>query len=137
MALSPLCRQERSPRDALTHAAEVITSQTSDTIQRADLPATLAIFGKMMHPNMNVLDLIGREQMKESRIIEEFQEEARVEKARQFILAYLRVRFGPAVAAEFAPTLNTITDSDKLDQLYELALASSGPKQFGDRFRNL
>jgi hypothetical protein len=134
MALSPLCRQDRSSRDMLAHAAEAIAAHTPDAIQRADLLTTLAIFGKLAHPRIDVAGLIGREQMRESKIIEEFQEEARVEKAREFLLADLRVRFGSAAAAEFGAAMNAITDSERLDRLHELALQCSGLKQFRDQF---
>ena len=61
MALSPLCRQQRPPQDVLAHAAQTIAAQTPDAIQRADLLTTLAIFGKLAHPRIDVAGLIGRE----------------------------------------------------------------------------
>jgi hypothetical protein len=130
MALSPLCRQERPPRDALTHAAEAIATKTPDAIQRANLLATLAIFGRLTYPELNVLDLIGSEQMKESPIIEEFQEEARVENARQFILEVLKTRFDRAAARQCAPLLNAISNSRRLTELHRLALRCSKFDQF-------
>jgi hypothetical protein len=63
---------------------------------------------------MNVLDLIGREQMKESKLIEEFQEEARQETRRQVVLEALGVKFGPAAAKEFGPAVNAITEINRL-----------------------
>jgi hypothetical protein len=50
--------------------------QSSEGFRR-DLLTTLAIFGKLAFPNVNVVGLIGREQMRESKIIEEFQEDLR------------------------------------------------------------
>jgi hypothetical protein len=135
MALSPLCRQQRPPQEVLTHAAEAIAARTLDAIQRADLLTTLAIFGRLAYPKMDVAGLIGREQMKESKIIEEFQEEARVETRREDILQVLDARFGPDALAEFAPLLGTITDSDHLDRLLRLAAQATGLKQFRDRFQ--
>ena len=79
MALSPLCHQQRGPQDVLTHAVEAIVSQTPDAIQRGGLADTFAIFGKLAFPHIDAAGLIGREQMKESEVILEFQEEARVE----------------------------------------------------------
>jgi hypothetical protein len=130
MALAPLCRQQRSPQEVLTHAAQAIADKTPDSIQRADLLTTLSIFGKMAYPDFDVAGLIGREQMKESKIIEEFQEEARVETRRQDILECLRVHFAPAAAREFAPALKSINDSDELGRLLRLALRCSALEQF-------
>jgi len=134
MALSPLCHQERSPHDVLTHAAEAIVARTPDAIERANLLTTLAIFGKLAYPRTDVVGLIGREQMKESKIIEEFQEEARLEKGREDVLQVLDARFGARAAAEFAPLLSTMNDSDSLDRLLRLAAKSAALKQFRDQF---
>src|SRR5262245_11687789 len=136
MALSPLCRQARPPQEVLGHAAEAIATRVSDTVQRADLLTTLAIFGKLAYPSFQVWDLIGREQMRESKIIEEFQEEARVEMARQYILDELEARFGspgPGVAT----ALSAITDSERLNRLHQLALQCTGLKQFRDRLKKM
>jgi hypothetical protein len=76
MALSPLCRQARSPQEVVGNAAEAITAHTADTVQRADLLATLAVFGTLVYQGFDVVSLIGRRQMKESKVILEFQEEA-------------------------------------------------------------
>ena len=105
MALSPLCRQERVPQEVLTDAVASIAAQTPDAIQRADLLTTLAIFGKLAYPSIDVAGFIGREQMKESKIIEEFQEEARLEKAREYILQVLDAKFGARALAEFTAVL--------------------------------
>jgi hypothetical protein len=138
MALSPLCRQTRSPNDVLGQAAEAITARVMDTVQRADLLTTLAIFGNLISPRFDVVSLIGTEQMRESKIIEEFraefQEEARVETRRQVVLEDLEIKFGPAAAKEFAPALNAITDSQRLANLHRLALRCTSLEQFRDRF---
>jgi hypothetical protein len=138
MALSPLCDQQLPPQQVLTHAAEAIAARTPDAIQRADLLTTLAIFGKLAYPKMDVAGLIGREQMKESKIIEEFQEEARaearLETQHEALLHVLDAKFGPTAAAEFAPLVSAITDSDRLDQLLRLAARVTALKQFRDRF---
>jgi hypothetical protein len=134
MALSPLCRQEGSPRAVLSHAVEAITARTTDVVQRADLLTTLAIFGKLAYPAFDAVGLIGREQMRESKVIEEFQEETRVETRRQVVLEDLEVKFGPPAAKEFAPDLNAITDSKRLARLHRLALRCTSIEQFRDRF---
>jgi hypothetical protein len=68
--------------------------------------------------------------MKESKIIEEFQAEARPEITRLFILDDLQIRFGEAAAAQCAPLLNAISDIDRLTELHRLALRCSRLKQF-------
>jgi hypothetical protein len=134
MALSPLCRHERPPQDVVGHAAEAITAHTPDTVQRGDLLATLAVFGKLVYPGFDVVNFIGRAQMKESKVILEFQEEARVEARREDILAALEIRFGLPAAKEFAPALNAMTDSKRLAGLLRLALRCSTLEQFRERF---
>jgi hypothetical protein len=131
MALSPLCRQERPPGDVVGHAVQAITARTPDTIQRADMLTTLAIFGNLAHPRIDIVNLVGREQMRESKIIEEF----RVEKGREDILQVLEAKFGRAAAAEFGPILETVSDGDRLDKVLRLAAKSSRLKEFRDRYQ--
>ena len=135
MALSPLCRQERPLHDVLTHAAEAIAARTPDAIQRADLLTTLAFFGKLAHPGIAVMDLIGREQMKESPLYEEIKEEGRLETARQNILQILKERFGASAAREFASRVNAITDSKQLNRLLRLTVRCDRLEQFRERFQ--
>jgi hypothetical protein len=130
MALSPLCRQQRSPHEVVTHAAQAIAAQSPDAIQRADMLTTLAIFGRMAYAEIDVAGLIGRDQMKDSDIIEEFQAET----GREFILQDLKVKFGSAAAREFAAALESITDIERLARLHGLALRCSDLKQFRRRF---
>jgi hypothetical protein len=137
MALSPLCRQERSPDDVVGHAAEAISAHTPDSVQRGDLLATLAVFGKLVYPGFDVLNLIGREQMKESKVILEFQEEARVEQGRKYVLDLLEAKFGRRAAAELAPLVNNVTKTAKLDKLHRLAARASTIDQFRDRFHDV
>ena len=71
--------------------------------------------------------------MKESPIYDEIKAEGRVETARQFIVEDLQIRFGEAAAAQCAPLVNAITDSDRLTELHRLALRCSRIKQFRDQ----
>src|SRR5258708_22412595 len=66
MALFPLCRHNRQPRDAVTHAAFTIERTQADPMQRADWLHLLSVFGMMAYPKLNVIELIGREKMKDS-----------------------------------------------------------------------
>jgi hypothetical protein len=137
MALAPLCRQERPPDDVVGHAAEAITAHTPDTVQRGDLLATLAVFGRLAYPGFDAVNLIGRQQMKESKVILEFQEEARVETRREDVLQVLEARFGRRAAGEFAPFLKTVTEVARLSRLLRLAARASGIDQFRDRFQDI
>jgi hypothetical protein len=76
--------------------------------------------------------------MKESKVNQEFQEEARVEGARQFILDALEIKFGPPAAKEFAPALDTITDSGRLAGVNRIAWRCAAPPwtNFGTALRN-
>jgi hypothetical protein len=72
--------------------------------------------------------------MKESKVIQEFQEEARVEQARKYIVEVLEAQFGRRAAAEFAPLLNKVTKTAQLDRLFSLAARSAALEQFRERF---
>jgi hypothetical protein len=70
--------------------------------------------------------------MKESEVILEFQEEARVEQGRKHVLDVLAARFG-SPGRELAAALNAIPDSARLDRLHRLALRCFRLEQFRDR----
>jgi predicted transposase YdaD len=77
LPLVPLMRaeQEEEPlRQAIARATEV-----SDNRQRADLLAAIVIFGSLRHPEQVISNLIRREEMKESSIVQSFIEEGRAE----------------------------------------------------------
>lgn len=127
MALSPLCRHpRRSRRQVLTHAAGIITEQVADRSIRADLLTTLGIFGKLVFPDVDAIRLIGREQMKESKLYQEIllegRQEGRQEAQRADILEALALRFGPAVPAETGSLLQNITDTERLIALFRVAI---------------
>jgi hypothetical protein len=106
MALYPLCRHHRRHDQAVAYAAQAIEARTRDRVARADLLTTLAIFGKLAYPQLDVLSLIGREQMKESKFFEEVlaegreeglqrgREEGRQEGQRELLATLLQERFG-------------------------------------------
>jgi hypothetical protein len=122
MALYPLCHHRQPRQDALAHAARRITERTADRVVRADLLTTLSIFGRLAYPDLDVLELIGREQMKDSPFYQQIQEEARVEEARAAIGDALEVRFGAEAAAEFQERLQRVEDHEQLRQLHRLAV---------------
>jgi predicted transposase YdaD len=121
MALYPLCRHHRSRRQAVAYAAETIVARTPDHILRADLLTTLAIFGKLAYPNLDVLGIIGREQMKESKFFQEVLEEGRLEGRRVALLETLDWRFGSGCVAELAETVGGLNDPEQLAELQRVA----------------
>jgi hypothetical protein len=139
MALYPLCRHRRSPMDAVAHAADAIGRTEGDLITRADLLTTLGIFGKLAYPQINVLGIIGREQMRESKFYQELKqegwEEGRLVTLREDAREALEGRFGPVVGAEFEPILSKMTSPDELKRLHALAVRSKGLAEFRRRLR--
>jgi len=84
----------------------------------------LAFFGKLAYPGLAVMDLIGREHMRESKFFEEVMEEGRIERSRTAILDALEVRFGPEAAVEFAEAVKEIRDPKLLAELHRHAITS-------------
>lgn len=130
MALYPLCRHRESPRQAVAHAAAVIERGEVDRGNRAETLAILSVFGKMMYPTLDVLAVIGREKMIESKFFEEVQAIGALDRGREDTLAVLEERFGRAQAAEFAAAVNALDDSARLNQLLRLAVRCAGPEEF-------
>ncbi len=130
MALYPLCQHGRTAKQAVAHAAGAITATTADTIIRADLLTTLAIFGKLAYKRMDVMGLIGREHMKESALYAEIGDEARIENSQAFVLAVLEERFGVQAAGSFRDAVQRITKQDKLRRLHRLAVRCADIEAF-------
>jgi hypothetical protein len=130
MALYPLCRHRTTPQAAVAHAARSIAAQVTDSVTRADLLVTLAIFGRLKLPQTQVLDLIGRQQMIESPMYQEIMQEGRIDSTREHIRETLAVRFGPEAATEFADLLRGIGDLSRLSELFRLALGCRKVTEF-------
>ena len=139
MALYPLCRHGRPRATAVVHAAQKITERATDTIARADLLTTLCIFGKLAYRELDVLQLIGREQMRESKFFQEILEEGRVEgvleRARADVHEIIALRFGEAAAARFQATLRRIADPERLSHLLRLAIQCDDLAELRRAFR--
>lgn len=135
MALYPLSRHGETPGTAMNHAANTIIHGVADRGARADLLTTLAIFGKLVYPEMNVWSLIGREQMKESKFYQELVEEGRLQTQRETILDLLAIHFGADKAAAFKEQLEAITDSVRLRHLFHRAAQCSRLKEFRDALK--
>ena len=98
-----------------------IKAVTANTIRRADLLTTLAIFGKLAYKQLDVMGLIGREHMKESALYAEIGDEARIETAQADVLAVLEERLGGQAAASCHDAVQRVTNQDKLRRLLRLA----------------
>jgi hypothetical protein len=121
MALYPLCRHGKTPRQAVTHAAAAIARASAGARQRADLLTVLGIFGRLAYPELDTFALIGREQMKESPAYQEIVDEGRVEERRANILFILVQRFGTEAAEQVRADVQTIEDLTRLGRLQHLA----------------
>jgi hypothetical protein len=82
------------------------------------LLTTLGIFGRLAYRDLPVMELIGREAMKESPFFDELAADVR----RTDVLQVLEVRFGPEAAKGTEPALHEISDADRLSELHRLAV---------------
>ncbi len=130
MALYPLCRHGKTSAAAVTHAAAAIRHRELDSYKRADLLSVLGIFGKLKDRTLDVVSIIGREQMKESPLYQEIFGEGEQTRARRDIMEVLEVRFGAEAAKEFEEAINTVADLGHLGELHRLALQSRRISQF-------
>jgi hypothetical protein len=117
MALFPLCRHGRPPREAIEHAAGVIERKVVNVGEQADFLALLGIFGKLSYPYLDVKRIIGREQMRASKFYQEIQEEGAVMATREHILKVLRARFKEDPPPEISAALHSLEDLPQLEAL--------------------
>lgn len=134
MPLYPLCRHSQSAKHAVVHAARTITERVSDRIARADLLTTLYLFGKLAYPQVDALQLIGREHMRESKAYEEIMTEGRLEgklegrlegrleEKRADVYEVIQVRYGQKAATELQQTIQASHDLEQLAQVLRLAI---------------
>jgi hypothetical protein len=128
MALYPLCRHGEKPAESILHAADRIEHNEKDSVVRADLLTSLGLFGKLAYPGLDMVSLIGREKMKESKMYQEIKkegkdeglEEGRGEGSRKTLLAVVRARFGKRQAESFQSVLKNVVDPNRLESLAEL-----------------
>jgi hypothetical protein len=130
MALYPLCRHGRSPRDAIRHAAEVIEHRVTAQGERADALALLSIFGELAYPRLDIERIIGSEVMYESRFLRRVRQEGALETRRADVLQALEVRLGKSAAEEFAAAVGAIDDLETLGQLHGVAIRCANPDEF-------
>jgi hypothetical protein len=134
MALYPLCDHQQPLADALAHAAAAIRRRELDSSKRADLLTTLGIFGRLKDRSLDVLSIIGREQMRESPFYQQLLEEGEQIRARKAVLQALRLRFGAEAATEFEEALEGIANLEQLEELHKFAIQSRRLSQFRRAF---
>jgi hypothetical protein len=130
MALLPLCDHEQTTAQAVTRAAQAIRHREMDSLRRAELLSTLAIFGRLVDKGLDILSLIRREEMTWSSLFPEFAQEGKQEGIRESVLQVLSLRFGEETAKEFTGALEHITDVDQLKELHKLAIRARRLSQF-------
>jgi predicted transposase YdaD len=106
------------PPEAVAHAATAIEHREMDAARRADLLTTLAIFGRLADRDTDVLAIIGREQMRDSPVIQEFIAEGEALGLRAAVRDVLEIRFGLEAASEFKEALDRIENLEMLSGLF-------------------
>jgi hypothetical protein len=130
MALYPLCNHQQEPAAAIAHAATSIRRRELDSYKRADLLTSLSFFGKLKNRDLDVLSIIGREQMRDSPLYHEIAEEGQQIARREDILEAIKVRFGAEAVREFEEAVNRIANLEQLQELHRLAIRSRRVSQF-------
>jgi hypothetical protein len=77
MALYPLCRHGKAPREAIRYAATVIDDKATQESERAGQLFLLSVFGGLAFPRLDVAGIIGREKMRESKFAREMRQEGK------------------------------------------------------------
>ena len=77
-------------------------------------------------PDINLVNLIGRQQLRASPFYQQILNEGRVEAGRAHTLALLEARFGSDAAAQVAGAVKGVEDAGELDRLFNLALHCTG-----------
>jgi predicted transposase YdaD len=115
---------------AVAHAAAAIHRRELDSYTRADLLTTLGIFGRLKDRTLDVLSIIGREQMRDSPFYQQLVEEGEQVRARKAVLQVLKARFGAEAAPEFEEAVNRIENFEQLEELLNLAARCRRVSQF-------
>lgn len=134
LAISPLCKKHGEPRQLISHATERIEATEADSLRRADLLTTLAVFGKLAFPTLDIRSLIGREKMDESlfykEVFEEGAEEGAFRTRRADVVRILTKRFGKKATSGLQKSLEAIRDPKRLDHLLDLAIDCGEAAEF-------
>lgn len=130
MALYPLSRHQLAAEQALTAAAERIRKHEKDPRTRASLNTLLALLTKMRYPDVDVLDIIGRERMQDSPLYQELLAEGSALQCRENIAQVVQLRFGDREARQCKKLLAGINDIDRLKDLHRQAVVTRRFEQF-------
>jgi hypothetical protein len=130
MALFPLSRHGREPREAIEYAAGVIERKVVDVGERADFLALLGIFGTLRYGQLDVRRIIGREKMKTSKFYQEIHEEGAVEAYREAVVTVLRNRFKDIPLPDVEAAVGTLEDLSRLKMLLAEATNCASPDAF-------
>ena len=84
----------------------------------------------MASPTVKVLDIIGRENMRDSVFVQQLMAEGELKARRTDIIRVLRSRFEIAQTSELTAALGSIVDPERLDALFGLALECTGLDEF-------
>jgi hypothetical protein len=133
MALYPLTQHGRPPLEAVGYAAAAIRGTVPDPGLQADLLTTLAYFGTMAYPGVNIFRFIGSDLMRESKLFRQLFSEERQELRREAVANVLETRFGTEAAQTLSPLLEEITDETHLIRLLRLAAECVSPEEFQAR----
>lgn len=121
MALYPQCDHGRRPRDAISHAADVIESRMADVPERGTFLMLLGIFGRLGHPELDARQIIGVEKMKEPKFYQEIMQEGELARLRKNILRALRVRMKAEPPADLASAVEAIDDVGRLEGPFDVS----------------
>jgi hypothetical protein len=81
-------------------------------------------------PDINLVNLIGRQQLSVSPFYQEIMNEGRVEASRAHTLAILEYRFGSDVAAQVTGVVKAMEDAGELDRLFHVAMYCTDIEEF-------
>ena len=126
MALYPLCHHGERPKQAMRHAVQAIEALEPTPIARADMLTYLGIFGKLAYPNLDIIRMIGREKMKESKFFDDVKmmvrEEERVNAHHEALIEVVESRFGSPTAQRLTSSVVRVEDANRLRQLLRIAI---------------
>jgi hypothetical protein len=122
MALYPLCKHGKQPREAIAFAAEAIERKVPTPGARDEALALLTIFGERAFPKLDIERIIGSEKMRESRMLRRVRQEGEMIRLRNDLLKVVRTKFGKEFEAEVADAINQSDDLVRLEQLFDATL---------------
>jgi hypothetical protein len=130
MTLYPLCRHGTAPRDAIERAAAAIRARVPVGTQQADDMFLLSVFGGMMSSRQFVEEIVGREVLMASSLVQEVEQLAQIRTMRADVLAALEVRLGSAVAERFRQAIDSQTKVTRLRDLHRAAILCKDADEF-------